>query len=95
MPNISTKNLKNACTFNVGTTHALTVAAVPLMFEHPDCCSVINISSTMVRLDGHVVSAAYGTTKATSSQYTRLSRHWTYSGSTPSHLGPSAPPHWI
>ncbi|CNW42794.1 short-chain dehydrogenase/reductase [Mycobacterium tuberculosis] len=54
MPNTllstSTKDLADAFAFNVGTAHALTVAAVPLMLEHSGGGSVINISSTMGRL---------------------------------------------
>src|ERR1700728_2959235 len=53
MPNTllttSTKDLKDAFTFNVVTAHALTLAAVPLMLEQGGG-SVINISSTMGRL---------------------------------------------
>src|SRR5271163_545675 len=75
MPNTllttSTKDLKDAFTFNVGTAHALTVAAVPLMLEHSGGGSVINISSTMGRLAGRGF-AAYGTAKAALSHYTRL-----------------------
>lgn len=48
MPNTllstSTKDLADAFAFNVGTAHALTVAAVPLMLEHSGGGSVINIS---------------------------------------------------
>jgi 7-alpha-hydroxysteroid dehydrogenase len=75
MPNTllttSTKDLKDAFTFNVATAHALTVAAVPLMLEHSGGGSVINISSTMGRLAGRGF-AAYGTAKAALSHYTRL-----------------------
>lgn len=75
MPNTllttSTKDLKDAFTFNVGTAHALTIAAVPLMLEHSGGGSVINISSTMGRLAGRGF-AAYGTAKAALSHYTRL-----------------------
>jgi 7-alpha-hydroxysteroid dehydrogenase len=75
MPNTllttSTKDLKDAFTFNVATAHALTVAAVPLMLEHSGRGSVINISSTMGRLAGRGF-AAYGTAKAALSHYTRL-----------------------
>ncbi|MGB9226934.1 SDR family oxidoreductase [Mycobacterium sp.] len=75
MPNTllttSTKDLKDAFTFNVLTAHALTVAAVPLMLEHSGGGSVINISSTMGRLAGRGF-AAYGTAKAALSHYTRL-----------------------
>ncbi len=75
MPNTllttSTKDLKDAFTFNVVTAHALTIAAVPLMLEHSGGGNVINISSTMGRLAGRGF-AAYGTAKAALSHYTRL-----------------------
>ena len=75
MPNTllttSTKDLKDAFTFNVVTAHALTVAAVPLMLEHSGGGNIINISSTMGRLAGRGF-AAYGTAKAALSHYTRL-----------------------
>jgi 7-alpha-hydroxysteroid dehydrogenase len=75
MPNTllttSTKDLKDAFTFNVATAHALTVAAVPLMLEHSGGGSIINITSTMGRLAGRGF-AAYGTAKAALSHYTRL-----------------------
>jgi 7-alpha-hydroxysteroid dehydrogenase len=75
MPNTllttSTKELKDAFTFNVGTAHALTVAAVPLMLEHSGGGSIINVTSTMGRLAGRGF-AAYGTAKAALSHYTRL-----------------------
>jgi 7-alpha-hydroxysteroid dehydrogenase len=69
--NTSTKDLKNAFTFNVATAHALTVAAVPLMLEHSGGGSVINISSTIGRLAGRGF-VAYGTAKAALAHYTRL-----------------------
>jgi 7-alpha-hydroxysteroid dehydrogenase len=75
MPNTllttSTKDLKDAFTFNVATAHALTVAAVPLMLERSGGGNIINISSTMGRLAGRGF-AAYGTAKAALSHYTRL-----------------------
>ncbi|AGZ50431.1 SDR family oxidoreductase [Mycobacterium kansasii] len=75
MPNMllttSTKDLKDAFTFNVATAHALTVAAVPLMLEHSGGGSIINITSTMGRLAGRGF-AAYGTAKAALAHYTRL-----------------------
>ncbi|UXA05964.1 SDR family oxidoreductase [Mycobacterium sp. SMC-2] len=75
MPNTllttSTKELKDAFTFNVATAHALTVAAVPLMLEHSGGGNIINITSTMGRLAGRGF-AAYGTAKAALSHYTRL-----------------------
>ena len=53
MPNTlmttSTKDLRDAFTFNVATAHALTTAAVPLMLEHSGGGSIINITSTMGR----------------------------------------------
>jgi 7-alpha-hydroxysteroid dehydrogenase len=70
--NTSTKDLRDAFTFNVSTAHALTVAAVPLMLEPSDGGSIINITSTMGRLSGRGF-AAYGTAKAALAQYTRLS----------------------
>ncbi|GAA2537457.1 SDR family oxidoreductase [Mycolicibacterium diernhoferi] len=70
--NTSTKDLKDAFTFNVGTAHALTTAAVPLMLEHSGGGSIINITSTMGRLAGRAF-AAYGTAKAALAHYTRLS----------------------
>lgn len=74
MPNTllstSTKDLADAFAFNVGTAHALTVAAVPLMLEHSGG-GVINISSTMGRLAARGF-AAYGTAKAALAHYTRL-----------------------
>jgi 7-alpha-hydroxysteroid dehydrogenase len=76
MPNTllttSTKDLRDAFTFNVATAHALTIAAVPLMLEHSGGGSVINISSTMARAPGRGF-AAYGTAKAALAHYTRLS----------------------
>jgi 7-alpha-hydroxysteroid dehydrogenase len=74
MPNTllttSTKDLKDAFTFNVATAHALTVAAVPLMLEHSGGGSIINITSTMGRLAGRGF-AAYATAKAALAHYTR------------------------
>ncbi|MCV7150817.1 SDR family oxidoreductase [Mycolicibacterium pyrenivorans] len=76
MPNAllstSTKDMRDAFTFNVATAHALTTAAVPLMLEHSGGGSVINITSTMGRLAGRGF-AAYGTAKAALAHYTRLS----------------------
>lgn len=69
--NTSTKDLKDAFTFNVGTAHALTSAAVPLMLEHSGGGSIINITSTMGRLAGRAF-VAYGTAKAALAHYTRL-----------------------
>jgi 7-alpha-hydroxysteroid dehydrogenase len=73
LPNTSTKDLRDAFTFNVTTAHALTTAAVPLMLEHSGGGgSIINITSTMSRVSGRGF-AAYGTAKAALAHYTRLS----------------------
>ncbi len=69
--NTSTKDLRDAFTFNVSTAHALTSAAVPLMLEHSGGGSIINITSTMGRVAGRGF-AAYGTAKAALAHYTRL-----------------------
>lgn len=75
MPNTllttTTADLKDAFTFNVGTAHALTIAAVPLMLEHSGGGSIINITSTMGRLAGRGF-AAYGSAKGALAHYTRL-----------------------
>jgi 7-alpha-hydroxysteroid dehydrogenase len=68
--NTSTKDLRDAFTFNVSTAHALTSAAVPLMLEHSGG-AIINITSTMGRVAGRGF-AAYGTAKAALAHYTRL-----------------------
>ncbi|MBP2450312.1 SDR family oxidoreductase [Mycolicibacterium lutetiense] len=70
--NTSTKDLRDAFTFNVSTAHALTCAAAPLMLEHSGGGSIINITSTVGRLAGRGF-AAYGTAKAALAHYTRLS----------------------
>ena len=70
--NTSTKDFRDAFTFNVMTAHALTSAAVPLMLEHSGGGSIINITSTMGRVAGRGF-AAYGTAKAALAHYTRLS----------------------
>ena len=74
MPNTllttSTKDLRDAFTFNVATAHALTLAAVPLMLEHSGGGNIINITSTMGRLAGRGF-AAYATAKAALAHYTR------------------------
>lgn len=67
----STKDLRDAFTFNVSTAHALTAAAVPLMLEHSDGGSIINVTSTMGRVAGRGF-VAYGTAKAALAHYTRL-----------------------
>jgi 7-alpha-hydroxysteroid dehydrogenase len=70
--NVSAKDLKDAFTFNVGTAHALTTAAVPPMLERAGGGAIINITSTMGRLAGRGF-AAYGTAKGALAHYTRLS----------------------
>jgi 7-alpha-hydroxysteroid dehydrogenase len=70
--NTTTKDLRDAFTFNVATAHALTTAAVPLMLEHSGGGNIINITSTMARVAGRGF-AAYGTAKAALAHYTRLS----------------------
>ncbi len=62
--------LSRALDFNVGTAHALTRAAVPLMLEG-DGGAIVNISSTMGRVSGRGM-VAYGTAKAALSHWTRL-----------------------
>jgi 7-alpha-hydroxysteroid dehydrogenase len=62
--------LEEAFHFNVATTHALNLAAVPVMLEH-DGGSIINISSVMGRVSGRGYGA-YGSSKAALSHYTRL-----------------------
>lgn len=69
--NTSTRDLRDAFTFNVSTAHALTSAAVPLMLEHSGGGAIINITSTMGRVAGRGF-AAYGTAKAALAHYTRL-----------------------
>jgi 7-alpha-hydroxysteroid dehydrogenase len=75
MPNAllstSTKDMRDAFTFNVATAHALTTAAVPLMLEHSGGGSIINVTSAVGRLAGRGF-AAYGTAKAALAHYTRL-----------------------
>lgn len=75
MPNTllttTTKELRDAFTFNVATAHALTVASVPLMLEHSGGGSIINITSAIGRLAGRGF-AAYGTAKAALTHYTKL-----------------------
>ncbi len=66
----STGFLDRAFRFNVGTAHALTRAAVPIMLEHGGG-AVVNISSAMARVSGRGY-LAYGTAKAALSHYTRL-----------------------
>ena len=80
--NTSTKDLRDAFTFNVSTAHALTAAAVPLMLEHSGGGSIINITSTMGRLAGRGF-VAYGTAKAALAHYTTVGR----AGPVPPHPG--------
>jgi 7-alpha-hydroxysteroid dehydrogenase len=62
--------LEQAFRFNVGTAHALTHAAVPIMLEN-DGGAVVNISSIMGRVTGRGY-LAYGTAKAALAHLTRL-----------------------
>ncbi|MDH2904412.1 MAG: SDR family oxidoreductase [Actinomycetota bacterium] len=62
--------LEEAFHFNVSTTHALNLVAVPLMLEHGGG-SIVNISSVMGRVAGRGYSA-YGSSKAALAHYTRL-----------------------
>jgi 7-alpha-hydroxysteroid dehydrogenase len=62
--------MAQAFAFNVGTAHALTRAAVPIMLAG-EGGSVVNISSTMGRVGGRGY-AAYGTAKAALAHYSRL-----------------------
>ncbi|RCW44567.1 7-alpha-hydroxysteroid dehydrogenase [Halopolyspora algeriensis] len=67
------EDLEKAFSFNVGTAHELTRAAVPHLLEH-GCGSVIGISSGV----GHVAGRGYltyGTAKAALEHYTRLAAH--------------------
>lgn len=66
----SVKFLEDAFHFNVGTAHALSTSAVPLMLETGGG-SIVNISSAMGRLAGRGF-LAYGTAKAALAHYTRL-----------------------
>jgi 7-alpha-hydroxysteroid dehydrogenase len=65
------EHLAEAFAFNVGTTHALTRAAVPHLLAAPGGGAVVNISSAMGRLVGRAFGA-YGTAKAALGHYTRL-----------------------
>ncbi|RMI34259.1 SDR family oxidoreductase [Nocardia stercoris] len=63
--------LIEAFSFNVGTAHALTRAAVPRMLDTAGGGSIVNITSAMGRLPGRAF-AAYGTAKAALAHYTKL-----------------------
>ncbi len=65
--------LEEAFRFNVGTAHALTRAAVPIMLEHGGG-SVVNISSVMGRVSGRGF-LAYGTAKAALAHFTELTAY--------------------
>jgi 7-alpha-hydroxysteroid dehydrogenase len=65
--------LEEAFRFNVGTAHALTKAAVPIMLEHGGG-SVVNISSVMGRVSGRGF-LAYGTAKAALAHFTELTAY--------------------
>jgi 7-alpha-hydroxysteroid dehydrogenase len=62
--------LEEAFRFNVGTAHALTKAAVPVMLRGGGG-SVVNISSVMGRVSGRGF-LAYGTAKAALAHFTEL-----------------------
>jgi 7-alpha-hydroxysteroid dehydrogenase len=62
--------LEEAFRFNVGTAHALTRAAVPIMLDHGGG-AVVNISSVMGRVSGRGF-LAYGTAKAALAHFTEL-----------------------
>ena len=64
------KDLERAFSFNVGTAHALSLAAVPVMLANGGG-SIINVTSSMGRLAGRAF-LAYGTAKAALAHYTRL-----------------------
>jgi 7-alpha-hydroxysteroid dehydrogenase len=66
----SVEFLEEAFRFNVGTAHALTKAAVPIMLEGGGG-SVVNISSVMGRVSGRGF-LAYGTAKAALAHFTEL-----------------------
>lgn len=94
MPNTllttSTKDLKDAFTFNVATAHALTIAAAPLMLEHSGGAA----SSTSPRPWAGWPDAVSPPTAPPKPRWpiTPASRRWTYahaSGSTRSHRGRS------
>ncbi len=67
----SVDDLVGAFSFNVGTAHALLLAAVPHLLAAPDGGSVINITSSIGQLSdrGYL---AYGTVKAALTHYTEL-----------------------
>ncbi|NDU74723.1 SDR family oxidoreductase [Actinomadura sp. DSM 109109] len=65
----SPRHLEKAFRFNVGTTHALTRAAVPHLLKGGG--SVVNISSAVGRIAGRGY-LAYGSAKAALAHYTRL-----------------------
>lgn len=69
--NTPTADLVKAFEFNVGTAHALTCAAAPLMLEHAGGGAIINITSAIGRMAGRGF-IAYGTAKGALTHYTRL-----------------------
>jgi 7-alpha-hydroxysteroid dehydrogenase len=64
------EDMVEAFSFNVGTAHALTTAAVPHLLEVGDG-SIINITSAVGRMPGRAF-AAYGASKAALAHYTRI-----------------------
>ncbi|MGB3603573.1 SDR family oxidoreductase [Gordonia sp. (in: high G+C Gram-positive bacteria)] len=67
----SVQELSDAFAFNVGTAHALNLAAVPKMLENPNGGSIINITSSITAHPGRGF-IAYGTVKAALAHYTRM-----------------------
>ncbi|GAA2383292.1 MULTISPECIES: SDR family oxidoreductase [Gordonia] len=67
----SVKALVGAFAFNVGTAHALNLAAVPSMLSNDRGGSIINITSSITTQPGRGL-LAYGTAKAALAHYTRM-----------------------
>ncbi|MGB3699298.1 MAG: SDR family oxidoreductase [Gordonia sp. (in: high G+C Gram-positive bacteria)] len=67
----SVKDLAGAFAFNVGSAHALNLAAVPKMLENDGRGSIINITSSITQHPGRGF-LAYGTVKAALAHYTRM-----------------------
>ncbi|WP_344785115.1 SDR family oxidoreductase [Gordonia caeni] len=67
----SVRDLVGSFAFNVGTAHALLLAAVPHLLKNEDGGSVVNITSSIGRLSdrGYLT---YGTVKAALTHYTEL-----------------------
>ncbi|EGD56232.1 SDR family oxidoreductase [Gordonia neofelifaecis] len=67
----SVEELSGAFAFNVGTAHALNLAAVPKMLERDGTGSIINITSSITSHPGRAF-VVYGTVKAALAHYTRM-----------------------